>query len=293
MARPDPAGPPHAGPPPTSAAGPVSARGSLSRELVLTHAVDYIDRHGLRALTMRRLAAELGVEAMALYRYVPSREQLLDAVVETVVDELTADMADDLELAADPVPCAPCADADPPAADPCRHGARVDGPSAQSWQEFLRRLAHGVRRIALTHPEVFPLVATRPTAAPWIRPPLRSLRWVEAFFAALISRGFSDDAAVAAYRAFTGFLLGHLLLEVSTSGVDIGPVDEPDPPLDASAAARSASSVAGLQDHPHLVRLSPLLAEDHSAEEFTTALNHLLTRLEHLNPQPTAPVEQR
>lgn len=34
-----------------------------------------------------------------------------------------------------------------------------------------------------------------------------------------------------AYRAFSSFLLGHLLLEVSALGVDTGPVDEPPPPL--------------------------------------------------------------
>ena len=48
-----------------------------------------------------------------------------------------------------------------------------------------------------------------------LRPPLRSLRWVELFLAGLTKEGFSDTAAVQAYRAFTSFLLGHLLLEVA------------------------------------------------------------------------------
>ena len=43
-----------------------------------------------------------------------------------------------------------------------------------------------VRRIAVDHAPAFPLVATRPPAAPWVRPPLRSLRWVESFLDALI-----------------------------------------------------------------------------------------------------------
>ncbi len=89
----------------------------------------------------------------------------------------------------------------------------------------LQRLAHGVRRIALAHPQVFPLIASRPPAAPWVRPPLRSLRWMENFLDNLIGCGFDDAAAVAAYRAFSSFLLGHLLLEVSAQGVDTGPVE--------------------------------------------------------------------
>lgn len=49
-------------------------RGRLSRPLVLDAAVALVDREGLAALTMRRLAAELGVESMALYRYTPARK---------------------------------------------------------------------------------------------------------------------------------------------------------------------------------------------------------------------------
>jgi AcrR family transcriptional regulator len=217
--------------------------------VILGTAVAAIDRHGLRALTMGRVGAELGVEAMALYRYVPSREALLDGVVETVVDELYG--------------------------DPDVHLTPPDG-----WEDYLQRLGHGVRRIALAHPEVFPLVATRPPAAPWIRPPLRSLRWVEAFLDALLSRGFTDAGAVAAYRAFSSFLLGHLLLEVSAHGVDTGPVDEPDPPDDAEAASRRADDVPGLDEYPHLVRLAPALAEDHFAAEFDESLRNLLDRLD-------------
>jgi AcrR family transcriptional regulator len=209
---------------------------------VLGAAVEYIDRHGLAALTMRRLGAHLGVEAMALYRYVPGREELLDGVVELVVDELYGDP--DVHLGAE-------------------HG----------WQDYLTRLAHGVRRIALAHPEVFPLVATRPPAAPWIRPPLRSLRWVESFLTVLTDAGFADAAAVGAYRAYTSFLLGHLLLEVSQRGVAITAEDEPD------GVGPGAGEGVDLGSYPHLLRLAPQLQEDESAAEFEEALENLLERL--------------
>ena len=100
----------------------------------------------------------------------------------------------------------------------------LDAPR-DGWQDFLQRLAHGVRRVALAHPKAFPLVASRPVEAPWLRPPLRSITWVEAFLDGLIGEGFSDDAAAGAYRAFTSFLLGHLLLEVASLGADVGPLD--------------------------------------------------------------------
>src|ERR687894_3166523 len=65
-----------------------TGRRTLDRLVILKEAVRFIDAHGRDRLTMRRLGAELGVEAMALYRYVPGRDQLLDGVVEVVMDEL-------------------------------------------------------------------------------------------------------------------------------------------------------------------------------------------------------------
>ena len=64
---------------------PPVPRRPLDQMRILRAAVEFIDANGLAKLTMRRLGAHLGVEAMALYRYVPGREQLLDGVVEVVM----------------------------------------------------------------------------------------------------------------------------------------------------------------------------------------------------------------
>ncbi|MEO5833249.1 MAG: TetR/AcrR family transcriptional regulator C-terminal domain-containing protein [Nakamurella sp.] len=216
-----------------------SSRGTLDRGKILAAAIQLIDEEGLRGFTMRSLGARLGVEAMALYRYVYGRDALLDGIVETLVDELYSDP--DVQY------------------------------TAPHWQDYLVRLAHGVRHIALTHPEVFPLIATRPPAAPWLRPPLRSLRWMESFLSTMRSCGFSDEAAVAAYRGFSSFLLGHLLLEVSALGADTAPVEQASP----DAAPRT-----DLSEYPLLKELEPVLSQNRSAEEFEKSLESLLDRLE-------------
>ena len=174
-------------PSPAGGPGTLSGRRPLGRDQILREAVRLIDTEGRDRLTMRRLGSELGVEAMALYRYIPGREQLLDGVVEYVMNELyQKTMTEDLP---------------------------------GSWQEYLQRMAHGVRSICVAHPRVFPRVATRPPAAPWLRPPLRSLRWVESFLGSLQHFGFSDHTSVDIYRSFATFLLGHLLLESATVDV--------------------------------------------------------------------------
>ena len=67
-----------------------ASREPLSRERVLAAAVALADAEGLPALTMRRLAADLGVEAMSLYYHLPGKEALLDGLVDTVVGEIDA-----------------------------------------------------------------------------------------------------------------------------------------------------------------------------------------------------------
>ncbi len=102
------------------------SRAPLTRERVLRAAIDLADREGMDAVSMRRLGAELGVEAMSLYNHVPNKAALLDGIVETVIN--------DIELPTD----------------------------IEDWSACVREMAHSYRRAALAHPNIVSLVATRP-----------------------------------------------------------------------------------------------------------------------------------
>ena len=225
------------------AAGPERAltptgRRPLDRSLILREAVRFIDAYGRDRLTMRGLGAQLGVEAMALYRYVPGRDQLLDGVVETVLDDLYLTTL------------------------------RLDRPG--TWQEFLQQMAHAVRAIAIEHPRIFPLVTSRPPAAPWLRPPLRSLRLVEAFLQGLRHYGISGRDSVLVYRSFCTFLLGHLLLESTRHAL------EPRGRLGSDLAPVGADDLAG---YPRLAELAADLSLDSFDDEFQASLLELIDRM--------------
>jgi AcrR family transcriptional regulator len=64
------------------------SRRRLSRDQVLSTAIDRADKGGLEALTMRSLAEELGVAPMALYNHVASKDDLIDAMVDVVFGEI-------------------------------------------------------------------------------------------------------------------------------------------------------------------------------------------------------------
>ena len=63
-------------------------RSPLSKERVLRAAIVVADEGGIESLTMRKLAEELGVEAMSLYYHVANKEAVLDGVVESIVVEI-------------------------------------------------------------------------------------------------------------------------------------------------------------------------------------------------------------
>ncbi len=66
----------------------------LQRELIVSTALAIVDRDGLKALSMRRLGIELGVDPMAVYYYLPNKQALLDAIVEAVMASIDLSVDD-------------------------------------------------------------------------------------------------------------------------------------------------------------------------------------------------------
>lgn len=69
----------------------------LTREGIVTTALRLVDGEGLKALSMRRLGAALGVDPMAVYYHLPNKEALLDAIVEAVMAEIDLTLDDPAE----------------------------------------------------------------------------------------------------------------------------------------------------------------------------------------------------
>jgi AcrR family transcriptional regulator len=216
----------------SDSAAPRKAR--LSRERVLSTALELVDAEGLDALTMRRLGQELDRDPMSLYRYAANRAALLDGVTEMVLNELAI------------------------------------FPDDPDWQAQLRRIAHDLRRLALRHPNIVPLLVTRPLSTPLGMRPLGTLRPLEQILALLIEAGFTPADALHVYRAYYGFLYGHILNELQEYIVD---------PEENEAILRLGLHRLPAKDFPHLRALGPVLADYEGAAELDQGLSILLTGL--------------
>jgi AcrR family transcriptional regulator len=153
-------------------------RAGLSRGLVLDAAVALVDSNGLDGLSMRKLGAALGVEAMTLYHYLPNKAALLDGLVEWVVQHSAT---------------AP---------------ALADG---LSWDQMLRGYAQTLRATLLGHPGVLPLFFTRPAVTP------QTLKAVEHGLRVLTDAGFALPRALDMINVLNIFVVGHAMAEAGTA----------------------------------------------------------------------------
>ena len=124
------------------------ASARLSQDVIITAAVELADRDGLTALSMRRLAQHLGVDAMSIYYHVHDKDALLGAMVDAVAAEIAVECRpDEPNRAVDRT--ASCADH---ACPPYDAATSVGGPRARRARHTHpgRASAHrtGARRAA-------------------------------------------------------------------------------------------------------------------------------------------------
>jgi AcrR family transcriptional regulator len=105
-------------------------RAQLTREQVVRAAIEFADRDGIESISMRRLAQDLGVEAMSLYTHVRSKDDLLDGMTDTVISMIPVDA------------------------------------DAADWRTSLRRMALSARGVMLRHPWAPHTIETRAAPGP-------------------------------------------------------------------------------------------------------------------------------
>ncbi|MFE3055193.1 TetR/AcrR family transcriptional regulator C-terminal domain-containing protein [Nocardia sp. NPDC059239] len=150
----------------------------LTRDAMLTAALEIIDRDSVERLSMRRLGQALGRDPMVLYRHAANKAALLDGVAELVLAQLTVD------------------------------------PTDSDWRHQLRSVARDFRKLAVAHPNTVSLLVTLPLATPLALRPLGTLRPLEHILELLTRADFSGADALHIYRALFGFLNGHILNEL-------------------------------------------------------------------------------
>ncbi len=140
----------------------------------MSAALALVDREGLASLSMRRLAATLGIDPMAIYYYLPNKAALLDAIVEAVNI--------DLPVASFEIP-----------------------PSLDDLVVAAGRL---LRTVLLCHPHAIPLLVARPVATPAASKP------ADVMLGALIRSGLTPAEGVAAIDVFSTFITASVLRQV-------------------------------------------------------------------------------
>jgi len=144
----------------------------LTKDEIVGTALDMIDAHGAKGLSMRRLADELGVQAMSLYHHFPNKQSLLDGVVERALE------------------------AQAPATPP--------GPD---WRDTVTAAVTGFREALVAHPNVLPLMISSPPTSPEA-----SAVYIDAPLRFLVAQGFGDRDAAQLFEAVFALSFGHALL---------------------------------------------------------------------------------
>lgn len=218
----------------------------LSRAGVLAAAVALVDAQGIQALTMRRLAADLGVEAMSLYYHLPDKEALLDGIVETVIAEIDVAVG------------------------------RLDTVSgADSWRTRLRQQFLAARQAMLRHPWAPGLLGSRRTI------PASVYAYYDGIVGTLVGAGFSYHLAHRALHAFGSMPLG-FAQEIFSPASAGGSMEVDAAEADLAAMAEAMPNLTAMMAAEVHAVTDPTLGWCDSQVEFEFTLDLLLNGLERL-----------
>ena len=148
----------------------------LTHARIRTTALALIDRGGLEAFSTRQLGEALGCEAMAIYYYYPTKDAILDGVVDELLADLTAAVDDE----------------------------------GDDWVATLRAVAQAYRGIALAHPKAFVLLATRRFGSD------AAFAFLDKLFALARTNGVADRTTATFYRVVSSYCSGFALNELAT-----------------------------------------------------------------------------
>ena len=227
----------------------------LTRDRVLRAAVLVADEGGIGALTMRRLADELGAEAMSLYHHVAGKDDILDGVVDVIAGEINDAVG--------------------------RRAENEKAPSAAAWKAAARQRILTAREVLLKHPWAPPVFETRTTASPEI------LRYLDGLMALLRDGGFSWDLAHHSLHALGSRAFG-FSQEMFTPAGGPGAADDMDPAAAEAMAAQFPNLAGMMADIVHDDPESTLGWCD-DQEEFEFGLDVILDGLDRLRGGPWRP----
>lgn len=142
---------------------------SLSRDRIVSEAIQLLDAEGIDALSMRSLGARLGAGATSLYRHVANKDELIELVVDEIYGEVRV-----------------------PAADPAH------------WRAAVTDSAHSLRSMVLRHPWVVSVLGQVGLA--YLGPNL--MRQSERMLALFRAAGFAADEADQAMNLLIAYVIG-------------------------------------------------------------------------------------
>ena len=200
---------------------PSSKPRALSRDIILSAALELVDEEGLSALSLRSLGKRLGVSQAAFYRHIPDKAALLEGISEQVWRLTFDSFLARVEGGKVDVPGAPQA------------------ASASPLLAYMREYAHCLAATLRAHPGTVMLLLTHPMSTP------EQLSQLARVFVALARRGFTPNAdmlglvnAVSIYT--TAFVAAEVVPPVG--GTTEQPVD-----LQAASAALSPEDAQALR----------------------------------------------